>query len=123
MNFLKANVTNVGDTIDVNVDGLGPCTIAAEQAPSGINLGEAAVGIRPETLAILFDGETTDRETIAGTVDEVVYYGDMTYYDVRIDGVAETLNIAMENLIGRPVLDVGAQTTVVWDARSLVLLP
>mgnify|MGYP000462557043 CR=1 FL=1 len=123
MNFLKANVTNVGDTIDVNVDGLGPCTIAAEQAPSGINLGEAAVGIRPETLAILFDGQTTDRETIAGTVDEVVYYGDMTYYDVRIDGVAETLNIAMKNLIGRPVLDVGAQTTVVWDARSLVLLP
>ena len=123
MNFLKANVTNVGDTIDVNVDGLGPCTIAAEQAPSGINLGEAAVGIRPETLAILFDGETTDRETIAGTVDEVVYYGDMTYYDVWIDGVADTLNIAMKNLIGCPVLDVGAQTTVVWDARSLVLLP
>lgn len=123
MNFLKADVTNVGDQIDVKVEGLGACTIAAEQAPSGINLGEAAVGIRPETLAILFDGEKTDRETIAGTVDEVVYYGDMTYYDVRIAGVSETLNIAMKNLIGRPVLDVGAQTTVVWDARSLVLLP
>ena len=86
-------------------------------------MGAASVGIRPETLAILFDGETTTREIIKGTVSEVVYYGDMTYYDVAIDGVAEPLNIAMKNLIGRPVLDVGDATNVVWDARSLVLLP
>lgn len=123
MNFLEANVISVGETITVDVAGLGTCVVDAEQAPSGINLGTAGVGIRPETLAILFDGEQTDRETIAGIVDEVVYYGDMTYYDVRIDGVAEPLNIAMKNLIGRPVLDVGTHTTVVWDARSLVLLP
>ncbi len=123
MNFLDADVIAVGDKIDVQVGGLGRCQIDAEQAPAGIAVGPAAVGIRPETLAILFDGETTDRKTIAGVVDEVVYYGDMTYYDVRIDGVAETLNIAMKNLIGRPVLDVGEKTTVVWDARSLVLLP
>lgn len=123
MNFLDAEVKSVGDQINVDVAGLGNCTVAADQAPSGISVGKVAVGIRPETLAILFDGEETDRETIAGVVDEVVYYGDMTYYDVRIEGVAETLNIAMKNLFGRPVLDVGVQTTVVWDARSLVLLP
>jgi len=123
MNFLEAEVKAIGDQITVEVAGLGTCTVNAEQAPSGIAIGPAAVGIRPETLAILFDGETTDRKTIAGVVDEVVYYGDMTYYDVRIDGIADPLNIAMKNLIGRPVLDVGAQTTVVWDARSLVLLP
>tara|TARA_R110002167_G_scaffold4572_2_gene21519 strand:+ start:44937 stop:46022 length:1086 start_codon:yes stop_codon:yes gene_type:complete len=123
MNFLDADVTSVGSTITVTVEGLGSCEVDAEQAPAGIAPGKAAVGIRPETLAILFDGETSTRATIAGTVDEVVYYGDMTYYDVRIAGVANTLNIAMKNLIGRPVLDVGAPTTVVWDARSLVLLP
>lgn len=123
MNFLDADVKSVSDQITVDVAGLGTCTVNAEQAPSGIAAGKAAVGIRPETLAILFDGEKTERETIAGVVDEVVYYGDMTYYDVRIAGVDNTLNIAMKNLIGRPVLDVGAQTTVVWDARSLVLLP
>ncbi|WP_458790488.1 ABC transporter ATP-binding protein [Yoonia sp. MH D7] len=123
MNFLDANVISVDDKIKVDVAGLGMCTAELEQAPSGIDIGRSKVGIRPETLGILFDGETTARETIAGVVDEVVYYGDMTYYDVRIDGVASTLNIAMKNLIGRPVLDVGAKTSVVWDARSLVLLP
>ncbi len=123
MNFLDGTVTDVGAQINVEVAGLGACTVAAEQAPAGIGKGAAMIGIRPETLGILFDGETTPRETIQGVVHEVVYYGDMTYYDVRIAGVETPLNIAMKNLIGRPVLDVGAQTTVVWDARSLVVLP
>ena len=121
MNLLDAMVKDADITVDVQ--GLGTCVIAPEQAPSGVTLGAGAVGIRPETLAILFDGETTDRETIQGTVAEVVYYGDMTYYDVTIAGIATPLNIAMKNLIGRLVLDVGDATTVVWDARSLVLLP
>jgi spermidine/putrescine transport system ATP-binding protein len=56
-------------------------------------------------------------------VDEVVYYGDMTYYDVRIDGIDEPLTISMKNLFGRPVLEVGVQTKVVWDERSLVVFP
>ena len=123
MNFLAADVSKLGDRIDVTVEGLGPVSVDAEQAPAGADLGPASVGIRPETLAILFDGETTARETVAGVVDEVVYYGDMTYYDVRIAGIATPLNIAMKNLIGRRVLDVGEATTVVWDARSLVILP
>jgi hypothetical protein len=46
-----------------------------------------------------------------GVVDEVVYYGDMTYYDVRLPGIDEPLTISMKNLIGRPVLDVGTPTS------------
>ena len=46
----------------------------------------ASIGFRPETLTILFDGQTaTDRESRAEVV-EVVYYGDMTYYDIRLEG-------------------------------------
>ena len=123
MNFVAGEVLSVSDQISVRVDGLGTCNVAPDQAPSGVDVGAVSAGIRPETLAILFEGETTERETVSGVVDEVVYYGDMTYYDVRVDGVAEPLNIAMKNLIGRPVLDVGEPTTVVWDARSLVLMP
>ncbi|WP_296426704.1 ABC transporter ATP-binding protein [Yoonia sp.] len=122
MNFLKADVKAVGDVIDLDVAGLGKVRVAAEQAPEPMNTGPAVAGIRPETLAVLFDGETTVRKLVDGVVDEVVYYGDMTYYDVRIAGVAQPLNIAMKNLIGRPVLEVGEKTRVVWDERSLVVL-
>jgi spermidine/putrescine transport system ATP-binding protein len=122
MNFLDGRVTDAGPHIAVEVAGLGRCEVPQEQAPGGISAGPITVGIRPETLAILYEGEATDRGVVDGTVDEVVYYGDMTYYDVRVDGVEKPLTISMKNLLGRPVLEVGAATRVVWDARSLVLL-
>ncbi len=122
MNFLDVEVRSSNDPVDLEISGLGRVTIAADQVPEPVTIGKAIVGIRPETLSLLFDGETTDLRLIDGVVDEVVYYGDMTYYDVRVQGVEKPLNIAMKNVIGRPVLDVGAATRVVWDERSLVLL-
>ena len=122
MNFLSGRVLSVGERISVDVAGLGRSEVPAEQAPGGAVPGDVTIGIRPETLAILFDGETTDRRLADGVVDEVVYYGDMTYYDVRIPGVDKPLTISMKNLIGRPVLEVGTPTKVIWDERSLVLL-
>jgi spermidine/putrescine transport system ATP-binding protein len=122
MNFLPAEVISLGEMIEVDVAGLGRVSVPAEQAPSPLQTGPAVAGVRPETMAVLFEGETTDRKLVDGLVDEVVYYGDMTYYDIRINGVAQPINIAMKNLIGRPVLEVGTRTQVVWDARSLVLL-
>ena len=96
--------------------------VAADQAPGGVIPGRTTIGIRPETLSVLFPGETTERRLADGIVDEVVYYGDMTYYDVRLPGIDQPLTISMKNLIGRPVLEVGAATQVVWDERSLVVL-
>ncbi len=122
MNFLRAEVLSSGSMIGLDVQGLGPAEITRDQAPNGAPSGPAVVGIRPETLTILFEGETTARRTIEGVVDEVVYYGDMTYYDVRVNGVEEPLNLSMRNVIGRPVLDVGAATRISWDERALVLL-
>ncbi len=123
MNFLGAEIGDVGAEIALDVRALGECVVPLEQAPGGANSGSGTVGIRPESLGILFDGETTARRLVDAVVDEVVYYGDMTYYDVRIADVAEPLTISMKNMIGRPVLDVGMKTKVIWDERSLVVMP
>ncbi|KEO51818.1 ABC transporter ATP-binding protein [Thioclava pacifica] len=122
MNFLPAKVTGEsGDTITAEVAGLGTLDVATSQvsmAPAGDN---AAVGFRPETLTILYEGQqATDREA-PGTIDEVVYYGDMTYYDVRLDGMEKPVRISMRNVFGRPVLDVGTRTRVSWSPGALVL--
>ncbi len=122
MNFLPGTVLQVADTIGIDVAGLGSAVIAAEQAPGGAKAGAVTVGIRPETLSILFAGDRTDQRIAEAVVDEVVYYGDMTYYDVRIAGVDRPLTLSMKNMIGRPVLDVGAVTSIAWDPRSLLLL-
>lgn len=121
MNFLPAQVTAVDGSVALDIAGFGATAVPHVQAPEGAKVGPAAVGIRPETLAILFDGEKAPRHEASATVDEVVYYGDMTYYDVRVKDVPEPLTIAMKNLIGRPVLDVGAQTRIGWDERAIVV--
>ncbi len=122
MNFLNGRVTATGPEIAVEVAGLGRYRVPAEQAPGGVEEGPVTIGIRPETLSLLFEGERTDRMEVAGRVDEVVYYGDMTYYDVAVAGIDKPLTLSMKNRIGRPVLDVGSPTRVAWDERSLVLL-
>ena len=122
MNLLPAEVAGDGNRIVVDVAGLGRGEVAPDQAPGGVIPGRTTVGIRPETLSVLFPGETTERRLADGIVDEVVYYGDMTYYDVRLPGIDQPLTISMKNLIGRPVLEVGTPTQVVWDERSLVVL-
>ena len=122
MNLLQGEVTAASDKISFDVAGLGAGQIGVEQAPGGVKIGRTLFGIRPETLGILFDGETTERRLADAVVDEVVYYGDMTYYDVRVAGVEKPLTISMKNLIGRPVLDVGVRTKIIWDERSLIVL-
>jgi spermidine/putrescine transport system ATP-binding protein len=122
MNFLPASISAESpEGFHLNVAGLGAVEIAAEQAPGAVTGGEVAVGFRPETLTILYEGQTaSDRET-SGTIEEVVYYGDMTYYDVKLDGVDQPVRISMRNVFGRPVLDIGTRTRVAWSAGALVL--
>jgi spermidine/putrescine transport system ATP-binding protein len=122
MNFMPAKITSEsGGKIEVEAQGFGAITLDAAQAPGTTTGQGTAVGFRPETLTILFDTQqAADRESMA-TVDEVVYYGDMTYYDVRIDGMDTPVRISMRNVFGRPVLDIGTRARVGWSSGALVL--
>jgi spermidine/putrescine transport system ATP-binding protein len=123
MNFLPATVTAANGTYSVDVAGLGQANLDASQCAGTVGAGPCSVGVRPETMSILFDGETPKGRVAEGTVDEVVYYGDMTYYDIHLDGANTPVRISMRNLMGRPVLDIKTRTRVSWDERSLVLFP
>ena len=123
MNFLPASVVATGDGVEVDVAGLGRAKVEAAQCAGSIGAGACSVGVRPETMSVLFEGDTPRGRVAEGTVDEVVYYGDMTYYDIRLDGTEKPVRISMRNLIGRPVLDIRTRTRVSWDERSLVLFP
>jgi len=105
----------------VEVAGLGRCRIAADQAPPGGSGQDTAVGFRPETLTILHDGQAAPERETPGKVEEVVYYGDMTYYDVKLDGVSAAVRLSMRNVPGRPVLDIGTRARVAWSPDALVL--
>ena len=122
MNFLPAKIlSEEGGRVDVDAEGFGTLTMAADQVMGTPTESGASVGFRPETLTILFDGQTaTDRESWA-VVEEVVYYGDMTYYDIRLDDSDKPMRLSMRNVFGRPVLDIGTRTRVAWAPGALVL--
>ena len=123
MNFLDARVMSGGEDVILQIAGLGQANVDPSQMEAGVQAGAIIVGIRPETLSLVFDGDKPPTHAVEAVIDEVVYYGDMTYYDVRIPGVEAPLTLSMKNLIGRPVLDVGATTQVAWDPRALIVLP
>ncbi|TRW95231.1 ABC transporter ATP-binding protein [Paracoccus sp. M683] len=131
MNFLPAEILGetAGGGVRVSVAGLGEVELPASQI-SRANPDDdgPTVGFRPETMTLIGTGQTHNqaRETGA-TIDEVVYYGDMTYYDLRLDGPDgrpaqhRPVRISMRNVFGRDVQDVGSRTRVAWSPGSLVL--
>ena len=123
MNFLPATIlSEANGKVEAECHGFGHLTLDAESQVMGTPTATGAtVGFRPETLTLLFEGQqAADREVMA-TVEEVVYYGDMTYYDVKLDGTTEVMRLSMRNVFGRPVLDIGTRTRVGWSQGALVM--
>ncbi|MDO5621345.1 MAG: ABC transporter ATP-binding protein [Paracoccus sp. (in: a-proteobacteria)] len=122
MNFLPASVTGEsGDRVSVDVAGLGPVDLPVAQV-SCAGAGEApSVGFRPEAFTMLSPGQTAPDREVAGVIDEVVYFGDMTYYDIRLPDVERPVRISMRNVFGRDVLDVGTATRLAWSPGGLIL--
>ncbi len=122
MNFVPATVLSEADgKVEVDAKGFGKVTLSTDQVSVAAGGEGAAIGFRPETLTILFDSQTpVDRDSMA-TIEEVVYYGDMTYYDVKLDGTDAPVRISMRNVFGRPVLDIGTRARVAWSPGALVL--
>lgn len=119
MNFLDVDVKEgTGHSFALDIAGLGQAEIRAEQAPGGRG---SIVGIRPEMLSVLADGQTAERE-VAGSIKERSYYGDMTYYNVALEGTDALVEISMRNTVGMLNLSEGDNVRVGWSAESVVLL-
>ena len=82
---------------------------------------DPVIGLRPETLTLVYPGQTTEGHTVDGVIDEVIYFGDMTYYDVYLGGTDVEVRLSMRNVPGRPILDVGSKVQVAWSPDALVL--
>jgi spermidine/putrescine transport system ATP-binding protein len=121
MNFVPATVlSEVGDKVEVDAKGLGKVSIDSSMAPPA--KGESpVVGLRPETLTLLYDDQKAPERETDGVIDEVIYFGDMTYYDVYLGGTDVEVRLSMRNVPGRPVLDVGTKVRVAWSPSALVL--
>ncbi len=123
MNFIEGQLLKDGEqvtTVDVGI--LGNVNVNPDQIPIPLNPGPVIIGIRPEMLTLLFEDRDSTEYEISGVILESTYYGDMTYYNVQINGLKSPLTISMRNTAGRRVLGDGESARVGWGAESLVIL-
>nr|WP_170167126.1 ABC transporter ATP-binding protein [Paracoccus methylarcula] len=130
MNFLPARILDEADGgAQVDIPGLGVVDLPEGQVSrADADDSGPMIGFRPETMTLLGPGQASQQARETGAViDEVVYYGDMTYYDLRLDGSARlngnarTVRISMRNVFGREVPCVGTAVRLAWSPGSLVL--
>jgi len=121
MNFIPCTIlSETGDKVSVEAKGLGKVDLDITQAPPPRG-EEPVVGLRPETLTLLYPGQTTTERSVDGLIDEVIYFGDMTYYDVYLGGTDVEVRLSMRNVPGRPILEVGSKVDVAWSPEALML--
>ena len=126
MNFLPAQVLGERDgMVGVRVPGLGEVDLPlAQVSRASPGAPGPTIGFRPETMTLLGEAQDAAGRVAPGVIDEVVYYGDMTYYDIRLDGMAadaEPVRISMRNVFGRDMPPVGTRTRLAWSPGGLVL--
>ncbi|MEM7471065.1 MAG: ABC transporter ATP-binding protein [Pseudomonadota bacterium] len=120
MNFLDARQIDIGsDEVRFAVEGLGDINIRVKNLPKGARSFAPVVGLRPEALSINY--EANAKSAVPGKIVDLSYYGDMTYYEVLLDGTSQPVTISMKNLTSRPILERGSETRVTWDEGSLVV--
>jgi spermidine/putrescine transport system ATP-binding protein len=121
MNFVPCTVVSEsGGKVEVDAKGLGRVDLSADQSPP-VRGETPMVGLRPETLSLVYPGQSSTERVVDGVIDEVIYFGDMTYYDVYLGGTDVEVRLSMRNVPGRPVLDVGTRVDVAWSPEALVL--
>ena len=121
MNFLPAQVTSASDrTLGIDVAALGK--LSCPQDDRFAKGDKLKVGIRPEMLTIVYDGEKAEKNSVPAKVADIAYYGDMTYYDVVFGDGSHSASVSMRNTAGRPILPIGAMTRIRWGPESIVLL-
>ncbi|AZV80970.1 ABC transporter ATP-binding protein (plasmid) [Parasedimentitalea marina] len=123
MNFLEARVTGSGEAgLQLDIPALGQVEVSHDHLPEGLNPQDIhTIGIRPEMLTVLYDGDQGAERIAQAQVVGTSYYGDMTYYSVLLPGHTEEVTISMRNTAGRSILNVGSTVSVGWGADSIVL--
>jgi putrescine transport system ATP-binding protein len=97
---------------------LGPLQVAAPAAMPGDKLWLA---LRPEKLKLNAERPPDGGNTVAGTVAEIGYRGDVSIYKVRLAD-RTLMKVALANAAGRPPFALDELVWVSWPGEAGVLL-
>ena len=121
MNFLTSSHLSVnGKSFAATLPGIGDITghLAGKAISDPAN---AIIGIRPERLRIVWEGETAD-PIVTGKVVDRNYFGEVTSLEVGIEGQDEYLSIVETNDFGADDIPVGSDIRITYDRDAFVIM-
>jgi spermidine/putrescine transport system ATP-binding protein len=123
MNFIEGEyIGRKGKQLKVRADALGEVLLEQEQMPTEIEPGRVTIGLRPEMMTVLYHKSDKSEKEFNATVENVDYYGDMTYYTVTLPKSDDQVTISMRNTAGRHVYEIGDKVRIGWGSASMVIL-
>jgi spermidine/putrescine transport system ATP-binding protein len=108
-------VASTADSITVDVAGV-PIVVPRTRAQR--HAGEVAIGVRPEKVTLLTEAPAPQagRNVLGpGRVTDVSFSGVSTQYLVDVPGAGELVVFA-QNMVFGPVVNVGAEVYISWNA-------
>jgi len=121
MNFLTASELVVtGKDFRAILPGIG--AISGHLSGKAISdPAKAIIGIRPERLRILWDGEAAE-QVITGKVVDRNYFGEVTSLMVGVEGQGEKLSIVETNDFGADDIPIGSDIRITYDRDAFVIM-
>ena len=121
MNFLTAgNIATAGEQFSADIPGIGKVT--GRLAPGTATSTEPVIGIRPERLRIVWEGENAD-PVISGKVADRHYFGEVTNLAVEIEGQEKRLSVVETNDFGADDIPIGSPVRLTYDKDAFVYMP
>ena len=122
MNFLDLNLlAQEGNDLVVEIEGLGKTSLSMDQAPLGYENNSKA-GIRPEMFTIITNESQVMDKITKGKIVETQYFGDMTYFDVNLEGTDKIVTISMRNSDISYEIGNGKEVEIGWNQNSILVL-
>ncbi|MCY0095825.1 ABC transporter ATP-binding protein [Hoeflea ulvae] len=121
MNFLTASELSVsGKEFKAVLPGIGPIT-GHLSGKAISDPSTAMIGIRPERLRIVWEGENAE-QMISGKVVDRNYFGEVTSLQVSIPGQDEHLSVVETNDFGADDIPTGSEIRLTYDRDAFIIM-
>jgi len=119
MNFINGKVTKNDKKIIFETKIFGELGLSKKQISGKNQNGKLTLGIRPELISIN-PLKATSKELMLGTIKDISYFGETTYYKISCGKSNELLIVSSQNSFGQISYKVGEKVKFKIDTESVV---
>ena len=109
----------IGEKIKFEAKIFGELNLSKKQISGKNQNGKLTLGIRPELVSIT-SLKATSKDLMMGTIKDISYFGETTYYKISCSKSNEQLTVSSQNSFGQISYKVGEKVKFKIDTESVV---